>query len=254
MTPTGLSRALCQTCKDPSQAQIALDMSPQSLQDAIFHQHFLIESFLYTLRSHEELSPYRLLPEEHPRRCNEVAVRMVMDTTGETNQTMKDVLHFTVGNVYDNLMRRVQCIYWTLSSPKKERKRRGRREREKRKNNNKKNIERSERCVETMQEIMNKVKVMSSQKSDDSASKLKSKLKMLVSARESELQAWQNLEEKYPSSSLTSFLQEFKSESFDAGMLHNSLGLLSHFPPLVSYFDLLPPLSSLPQSIALSRK
>ena len=71
-----------------------------------------------------------------------------MDTTGETNQTMKDVLHFTVGNVYDNLMRRVQCIYWTLSSPKKERKRRGRREREKRKNNNKKNIERSERCVE----------------------------------------------------------------------------------------------------------
>merc|ERR1711871_1697242 len=67
-----------------------------------------------------------------------------------------------------------------------------------------------------MQEIMNKVKVMSSQKSDDSASKLKSKLKMLVSARESELQAWQNLEEKYPSSSLTSFLQEFKSESFDA--------------------------------------
>ena len=109
-------------------------------------------------------------------------------------------------------------------------------------------------CVKTMQEIMNKVKVMSSQKSDDSASKLKSKLKMLVSARESELQAWQNLEEKYPSSSLTSFLQEFKSESFDAGMLHNSLGLLSHFPPLVSYFDLLPPLSSLPQSIALSRK
>lgn len=55
-----------------------------------------------------------------------------------------------------------------------------------------------------------------SQKSQTSAEKLKSKLKMLVSAREQEQNAWRALEERYPSTQLTSFLCEFKMESFDA--------------------------------------
>ena len=73
------------------------------------------------------------------------------------------------------------------------------------------------KCVKSMQDIMNRIKTLSSQKSDDSAAKLKSKLKMLVSAREQELQAWRELEQKHPSPQITSFMREFKSESFDAG-------------------------------------
>ena len=52
--------------------------------------------------------------------------------------------------------------------------------------------------------------------SQDYIQSRKNKLKMIVSAREQELKAWKDLEEKYSSPQLLTFLREFKSESIEA--------------------------------------
>ena len=73
-----------------------------------------------------------------------------------------------------------------------------------------------ENCVTEMQEIMSKVKVVSSHQYTSSEAKLSGKVALLHSARSDESVSIRDLETKYPSPQLGKLIRELKFETFDA--------------------------------------